>query len=287
MLAHSLIPLLSNDHELYLYDLPDFDITKGPLVTKALQDVDMVFHCAAYTNVDKAETDSAAVMAVNVAGTEHVAQVCGARDIPMVYLSTDYVFGEKTLAAVKSSGGIRPFREQDIPQPDGVYARSKYEGEKVVTQYCPRHYIVRTAWLYGINGKNFVDTMLTLARSGKEIRVVDDQRGCPTFAGHLAQALITLMSIPDYGIYHLTNQGETTWYAFTKEIFRQAGIQADCKPCTTAEYPRPAKRPAYSVLENAHWKAIKQRPLPPWQQGLTEYLQELKIKKPELLKVAG
>ncbi len=271
MLASALIQRL-REHHIIPIDLPETDITIAHSVEQALLHADFVYHCAAYTNVDKAETDADAAMAVNVTGTEHIARFCGTHDIPLVYISTDYVFGEKALHMMKAQGPIRAWKETDAPAPDGVYARSKHGGEQAVLRHCKKYFIARTAWLYGHNGKNFVATMLALAAKGDPVTVVNDQTGSPTYTGDLADALVKLLDIKEYGIYHLTNQGETTWYGFAQEIFKQAGVTVTLIPCTTEEFPRPTKRPVYSVLENAHWQAIGQEPLPHWSTGLQKYL---------------
>jgi dTDP-4-dehydrorhamnose reductase len=276
MLATALIPLLKG-HQLVPLDLPGTDITDQQAVKTALHDVDFVYHCAAYTSVDKAESEPELVHAVNVLGTENVAKVCAGRNIPLVYISTDYVFGAKALERMRKAGAVRPWREDDVPATEGVYALSKLAGEAVIRKYCKKYFIVRTAWLYGHNGRNFVDTMLALAGKQNKIRVVNDQQGSPTFAGDLASALVKFLDITEYGIYHLTGQGATTWYEFTREIFKQAGVNVTMEPCVTKEVPRPAPRPPYSVLDNAHWRAIGQGPLPSWQDGLKEYL-KVKVK---------
>lgn len=269
MLAQDLIPLLKDKHELVLVDLPETDITNKAQIEQALKGVDFVYHLAAYTDVDGAEADRERAYAVNETGTEYVARTCAELAVPLVYISTDYIFGD-------DSGG-RPYTENDDPSPRGVYASSKLAGEKAVQKSCKKYFIVRTAWLYGINGKNFVATMLKISKKQKEIKVVDDQVGSPTYAGHLAQVLVKFLDISEYGVYHLTNQGEVSWYKFACRIFDLAGIKVRVTPCKTADFIRPAPRPAYSVLENQHWQQIGEKPLPRWEEGLAEYLKELKL----------
>jgi dTDP-4-dehydrorhamnose reductase len=173
----------------------------------------------------------------------------------VLYVSTDYVFdGTKR----------EPYVESDPVNPQSAYGRTKLAGERVTAEANPRHYIVRTSWLFGPGGKNFVETMLGL---GPEVRVVDDQVGSPTFTGHLADALARLARTEDYGVHHLTASGSCSWFEFAREIFARAGSDTRAKPCTTADFPRPAPRPAYSVLgsERGHR-------LPSWQEGLDAYL---------------
>ncbi len=221
---------------------------------------DMVVHCAAYTNVDKAEEDKEGAAKLNVEGTENVARVASDIGATMVYISTDYVFdGTK----------CTPYLPEDEPNPQSVYGLTKYQGELAVKKYCEKHYITRTSWLYGIHGKNFVETMIALADK-PEIKVVDDQIGCPTWTVDLVNGILKLLNKP-YGVYHLCGGGKTSWYGFSKEIFKLADLDVNLKPCTTEEFPRPAKRPGYSVMEN---NGI----LRPWQEALADYI---KLRKEE------
>lgn len=267
MLSKALIPWLK-DHELLLIDLPEVDVTNHQTLEKSIDQADFVFHFAAYTDVDGAESEAKKAFAVNEQGSENVAKICNKLNIPLLYLSTDYVF----------SGNFpgHPWQEQDKPEPQGVYARSKLAGEEAVKKHCKKYFIVRTAWLFGKNGKNFVDTMLKTAIGKKEFKIVNDQKGTPTYTKHLAKALAKFLDIKEYGVYHLTNSGETTWYDFAKMIFDTTGVQVKLIPCRTQDFPRPAPRPAYSVLADKKWRSIGQKPLPPWEKGLQEYLKEIK-----------
>src|SRR5947209_2758904 len=219
-----------------------------------------VVNCAAYTDVDGAEADEDGAMAVNAVGALNVATAAAEIGATVVYPSTDYVF----------DGAKRePYVESDRVSPRSAYGRSKLEGE-VATATVQRHLIVRTAWLFGTHGRNFVDTMLAAAERGS-LKVVDDQIGCPTYTRHLAAVILRLVEADTTGVVHATGAGECSWYEFARAIFARARLDVDVEPCTTAEFPRPAPRPAYSVLQS-------ERPdvpvLPAWEQGLDEYLAE-------------
>ena len=246
MLGQDLSPILEDVGAFVIETSEEsMDITDSALVSEVLKQVhpDLVIHCAAYTNVDKAEEEPDKAELVNVTGTENVAKICAELDIPIVYISTDYVFD-----GTKST----PYTPEDTPNPQNVYGRTKLGGEEMVKKYCKKYYIVRTSWLYGHYGKNFVETMLNLASSGSEIKVVDDQTGCPTWTVELANGILKLLSKP-YGIYHICGSGQTSWYGFAKEIFKSMNMDVNLKPCTTEEFPRPAKRPKYSVMDNQNY----------------------------------
>jgi dTDP-4-dehydrorhamnose reductase len=218
---------------------------------------DVVLHAAAWTDVDGAEADPQGAAAVNVGGTKHAAALG-----PLVYYSTDYVFdGSKRT----------PYLESDPTGPRSAYGRSKLAGEHAVTAANPRHFIVRTSWLFGAGGRNFVDTMLGLAGEHDELKVVADQVGCPTYAGHLASVLVKLAEGDAYGIHHAAGAGQCSWFEFATEIFRRAEVEVRLVPCTTDEFPRPARRPAYSVLGTERPDAVR---LPSWRDGLAAYLAE-------------
>lgn len=258
MLGQDLCPILEDVGAFVIEtDIDTLDITNGEMVNEALTDIhpDMVIHCAAYTNVDKAEEDLETAALINVTGTENVAKACGKLEIPLVYISTDYVFdGTKTT----------PYTPDDKPNPINNYGLTKLQGEEAVKKYCEKYYIARTSWLYGHYGKNFVETMISLAEKGK-VSVVDDQIGCPTWTVELANGILRLLSKP-FGTYHVCGTGQTSWYGFAQEIFKQANIDADLTPCKTDESARPAKRPKYSVMENE--KICRN-----WQVALHDYLE--------------
>ncbi len=251
MLGQDLCPALTeNGYEVIKTDIADMDITKYEVVKCVLTDKkpDIVIHCAAYTNVDKAEEDIELARLINKSGTENIAKVCADIDAELVYISTDYVF---------SGDGNKPYLPTDKTNPLNNYGLTKWEGEEAVRKYCPKHYIARTSWLYGIHGKNFVETMIALADK-PELKVVDDQTGCPTWTMELVRGILKLIKDQNYGTFHVCGSGYTSWYGFAKKIFELAGLNVNLKPCTTDEFPRPAKRPKYSVMENygitRHWE---------------------------------
>lgn len=218
---------------------------------------DAIIHTAAYTAVDKAESEPDEAHRVNALGTRYVAEAAEAVGAKLVCVSTDYVFDGQ---------GTEPYKEEDAANPRTVYGRTKLEGERLALEACSRTFIARTSWVYGAYGANFVRTMLQLASQHSVLRVVDDQRGSPTYTYDLACFLTELAGTERYGVYHASNGGECTWYEFAKAIFEISGIDVRLIPCTTEEFPRPAPRPAYSVLgqrallrngfkELRHWRA--------------------------------
>ena len=220
-----------------------------------------VINCAAYTDVDGAESDWQGAERVNASGAGHLAAAAAEVGARIVHVSTDYVFdGSKR----------EPWVESDPVAPLGVYGDTKLAGELAVAAANPTHMIVRTAWLFGAGGRNFVDTMLSLAATRDELAVVTDQVGCPTWTGHLAGALVELAERPDdIGVHHIAGAGSCTWNEFALEIFERAGIDCRVLPATSEQFVRPAKRPAYSVLGSERREPLT---LPPWQDGLAAYL---------------
>lgn len=223
---------------------------------------DAVIHCAAYTNVDGAEADYDGAFRINAVGTQNLAAGCLETAARLVYVSTDYVFDGQTR---------QPYREFDPVNPQNVYGLTKQHGEEIVRQLLGRHYIVRTAWLYG-EGSNFARTMLNLAAKNSTLKVVNDQIGTPTSTVDLARAIYALLATDAYGTYHGTCQGQCSWYDFACEIFHQAGTQVKVLPVTTDEFPRPAKRPAYSVLDNYMLRMTIGDPMRNWQNALADYI---------------
>lgn len=234
--------------------------------------IDWIVNCAAYTNVDKAEDESELARKINADGPRNIGRLAAGIGAKVVHVSTDYVF---------DGNGKRPWREDDPADPAGAYGRTKREGEKALLEECDESYIVRTAWLYGKYGKNFVATMLRLMREKTEIGVVSDQRGTPTWARDLASALISVMTVPDvpFGIYHYTGGGETTWYDFAVEIHRLGRslglLGRDCviNPLSTDEYPAKVRRPAYSVLDTGKARKALRIEIPEWRKSLAAYLE--------------
>lgn len=223
---------------------------------------DLVIHAAAYTKVDQAQVEEAEAHRVNWLYTQALAHICEDLGIPLLYMSSDYVF---------NGLNDRPYREYDSPEPLGAYGRSKLAGE-VATRRLPRHYIVRSQWLYGEHGPNFIKTILKAAIERPELRVVDDQHGSPTYVEDLAAAIVKLVSTGRFGIHHLTNQGATTWYDFAKEIVRTVNLSTPVYPQSSTEAARPAPRPAMGVLENYAWHVAGEAPLPGWADALHRFL---------------
>ncbi len=257
MLGQDLCPILEDvGYEVIETDINNLDITNAQAVAAFIKQEApvIVIHCAAYTNVDKAEEDLKNAERINVTGTESVAKACAEAGAVMVYISTDYVFD-----GTKNS----PYTPEDKPNPVNNYGLTKLKGEEVVKKYCEKYYIARTSWLYGHHGKNFVETMISLAKDRPELKVVDDQIGCPTWTVELANGIIKLFDKP-YGTYHVCGSGSTSWYGFAKEILKNCEVKI--LPCTTEEFPRPARRPKYSIMDNG--KICRN-----WQDALKDYME--------------
>jgi dTDP-4-dehydrorhamnose reductase len=244
----------------------------GVLATVAAVRADAVLNAAAYTRVDEAEANEETARRANAAGPAWLAEACASRSIPLVHISTDYVFDGRAR---------RPYRPDDPARPLGVYGRTKWEGEQAVRQRLTRHVIVRTSWVYAPHGRNFLTTIARLAREREVIPVVADQRGCPTLAADLAHALLTAAAAAAAtdlgGTYHFANAGETTWQSFASAIVaglagRPGIVCRSVKPISTAEYPTAAPRPAYSVLDTTSWTATFGAPPRPWRDALAEAL---------------
>lgn len=225
---------------------------------------DVVIHAAAYTDVDGCERNPDLAFRVNAFGAWNIAAVCGAHRITLFYISTDFVFdGAKQT----------PYTEFDIPNPLSHYGASKLAGERFVASLCPRHFIVRTSWLFGVHGKNFPDIILRKAAVQTEIGVVCDQVGSPTYAPDLSRALIALLDSPLYGTYHITNSGHCSWYEFARKAVELAGIKTvEIKPTPAELWPSPTRRPAYSVLRHYALELQGRDNLPPWPQALAHFI---------------
>jgi len=260
MLGQDVMRLLGD--ESVGYARAELDITDEQAVRDAVAETspDVVLNCAAYTKVDDAESEPEEALRVNGEAAGIVAAAAPA----VLYVSSDYVFdGTKG----------EPYLESDPVNPQSSYGRSKLAGERATAAANPRHFIVRSSWLFGAGGKNFVDTMLRVGRERDEARVVADQVGCPTYTGHLAQAVIRIASGEDYGIHHAAAAGQCSWFDLASAAFERAGVDCRLEPITTEEYPLPAKRPAYSVL------GTEREPLlPSWQEGLDAYLAEREVR---------
>lgn len=249
-------------------DIEDLDITDASAVLKFVGSVapDVIINCAAMTNVDGCETNYETAFRVNAAGVRNLA--CAAESIgaKFIHVSTDYVF---------AGDGNKPYIEWDIVNPQSVYGASKALGEKYALSFCKRTFIVRTAWLYGYVGKNFVKTVRRVIKEKGAITVVNDQRGNPTNANDLAHHLLKLAVTEDYGIYHCTGKGECSWYDFAVKIAEYSGMPDTVKPCTTAEYNSPTKRPAYSSLRNLALECGVGDEMRDWQIALKEYISKV------------
>lgn len=253
-------------------DIEEMDITDKESVSDVIRQagVDAVIHCAAYTAVDAAEDNEEICRKVNAEGTQNIADVCKQLDIKILYISTDYVFGGE---------GERPWEPDDERDPQSVYGQTKYEGELAVQNTLEKYFIVRIAWVFGINGKNFVKTMLKLAETRDSLTVVNDQFGSPTYTYDLAKLLVDMIQTDKYGVYHATNEGICTWYEFACAIFREAGIPMNVSPVTSAEYAAKAKRPANSRMSKEKLVENGFEKLPTWQDALHRYVEILLSEK--------
>jgi dTDP-4-dehydrorhamnose reductase len=227
----------------------------------------VVINCAAWTDVEGAENNSDGAFALNAMAPRILAAACASRDILIVHMSTDYVF---------NGSGTAPLDEWAAPSPLSVYGASKLAGEQEVRGVARRHQVIRTSWLYGRDGPNFVLAILRRADERKELRVVADQTGTPTWTGHLAPALIRVAERGIPGTYHLSNAGETTWHGFAGAIMQAAGRSGHVSPISAADYASQVARPAYSVLDNRAWRILGEAPLPDWREGLSAYVDELR-----------
>ena len=254
----------AGNHEVAALARDELDILDARAVhrTIAAERPAAVINCAAWTDVDGAESDEEAATRLNGEAAGTVAAAAAEAGASVVHPSTDYVF---------DGTGTRPYVESDPTAPINAYGRSKLAGEHAVAAANPRHFVVRTSWLFGAGGRNFVETMLGLASAGGPVLVVRDQVGCPTYTGHLAEALVRLVDGESYGLHHIAGGGECSWFEFANEIFQQAGTETRAMSCTSDEFPRPAPRPAYSVLRTERDYGLE---LPPWQDGLASYLAE-------------
>ena len=253
-------------------DIDEMDITDFESVDRVITEAapDAVIHCAAWTAVDAAEDEDKKekVRLVNVEGPRNIAKVCKKLDIKMLQISTDYVFDGQ---------GERPWEPDDPTGPVSVYGLTKRDGEDAVREILDKYFIVRIAWVFGINGKNFVKTMLNVAKTHDTLTVVNDQWGSPTYTYDLSRLLVDMIQTDKYGIYHATNEGFTNWYEFAVAIFKEAGVNVTVKPVTTAEYGiSKAARPFNSRMSKVKLDACGFKRLPSWEDALKRYIQELK-----------
>jgi dTDP-4-dehydrorhamnose reductase len=264
MLGRDVMALLAPRHQVLPYPREALDVTDPAAVREAFAAArpDGVIHCAAFTDVDGAEKRREEAFAVNALGARHVAVAAQAAGARLVHVSTDYVF---------DGASAEPYTEFDPPAPLNAYGASKLAGEEEVRVHARRHFIVRSAWLYGAHGRNFVRTILGAARERDRLQVVDDQVGTPTWTRDLAGVLGTLIETEAYGTYHATAGGSCSWYAFTREILRLKGIATPVDPVTTDHYPRPARRPPHAVLHNRCLEALGVR-MRAWEEALAAFI---------------
>jgi dTDP-4-dehydrorhamnose reductase len=270
MLGADLLKVLSPSKTVVGTDIEDFDITEKEGTMKAVSEIrpDFLINAAAFTQVDQCERDEKKALAVNGDGVKNLALACIKNGIKMMQLSTDYIFdGEKRI----------PYQEEDSPNPLSVYGRSKLLGEKHLQELMDNFVIIRTAWLYGANGSNFVKTIAQLAQEKDELKVVDDQWGTPTYTFHLARAIDAIIETGETGIFHITNSGFCTWYDFACEIVRFKGLKVKVKPANTNEIGRPAKRPLFSVLNCSKFEKTTGLILPHWKDAVKEFIQQERI----------
>ncbi|MBD8840752.1 dTDP-4-dehydrorhamnose reductase [Paenibacillus sp. CFBP 13594] len=265
-------------HQVLACDKNQMDITDQQQCTDRITTFrpHIIIHCAAYTAVDQAEVDEDTAYAINASGTRNIAVAAEKVKAKLVYISTDYVF---------DGSGSAPYREYDVTNPQSVYGKSKLAGERLVQSLCTQWFIIRTSWVFGVHGGNFVKTMLELMAKRPQLQVVHDQQGSPTYTMDLARFIHTLSTSEKYGIYHASNSGTCTWYEFAEAIREEAGKQsgfeptAELTPCTTDQFPRPAPRPAYSVMDHLAIRTNGLEPLRPWREALIAFLKELSVQQ--------
>ncbi|MDR2043782.1 MAG: dTDP-4-dehydrorhamnose reductase [Clostridium sp.] len=260
-------------------DIEEMDVTREESVRQVMESEspDAVIHCAAYTAVDAAQDDEELCRSVNVHGTRNLAAACKRRDIPLLYLSTDYVFDGQ---------GEAPWKPEDEKKPLNIYGQTKYEGELAIQNTLEKYFIVRISWVFGRNGRNFVQAILNRAKALKAekpsetpvLSVVSDQFGSPTYTYDLAKLLADMIVTDRYGVYHASNEGICSWYEFACEVFRQTGMEAEVKPVGSGEYPVKASRPFNSRMDKSKLDRNGFRRLPPWQDALGRYLREIGAK---------
>ncbi len=267
-LGHDVVmELEKRGHRAIGVDVEEMDITDAEMVRQVMEETapDAVIHCAAYTAVDAAEDNVSLCRRINAEGTANIARACRDLDCKMMYISTDYVFNGR---------GERPWEPDDEREPLNVYGQTKYEGELSV-EMLEKYFIVRIAWVFGVNGKNFIKTMLNLGKTRDHLTVVDDQIGSPTYTWDLARLLADMIETDRYGRYHATNEGLCSWYEFACEIFRQAGMPVEVEPVSSSQYPAKAVRPSNSRMDKSKLDQMGFRRLPSWQDALGRYLKEI------------
>lgn len=272
MLARDIIPCLSEQgYEILAVPHSELDIADFGAIeaTTGSFEPELIINCAAYTKVDEAEKAEHWALLVNGIGVQNLCIACQESDIALVHFSTDYVFdGSKE----------SPYTIYDNTSPINAYGRSKLLGEKYILWLLGKFYIVRSSWLFGLHGRNFVETMLEIGQREQQVSVVNDQRGCPTWTYHLAKAVVDLIDTGRYGVYHVTNSDSATWFDFSKEVFRLSGMDIEVLPIISEQFPRPAKRPRNSVLDPFPLPQIFGCEMPSWREALGEYLSQRREK---------
>lgn len=265
-LGKDLFRVFEQDCTVFPLSKDELDITDSKMTMEIVKNLspDVIVHAAAYTNVDQAESEPEQAFRVNAVGTRNVAVAAETTNAKFVYISTDYVF----------DGNKQVYHEFDVTFPINIYGQSKLAGEKMTEAFNKRYFIVRTSWLYGQHGKNFVKTMLDLGQTRKEIKVVHDQIGSPTYSFDLANFIKELSVTEQYGVYHASNTGKCSWFEFANAIFEEAEMDIKVIPVSSNEYTRPAKRPVYSVLDHMSIRLNGLNDLRPWQEALRSFLHE-------------
>ena len=266
MLARDLVPCLqTRGHETSAPPENDFDITDIAAIRRWASSLEphVIINCAAYTKVDQAEKEERLATIINGLAVQNLCLVCQEKDIPLVHFSTDYVFDGTKEGA---------YTIYDRPNPINAYGRSKLLGEKYVLWLLNKLYLIRTSWLFGVYGSNFVETMLNLAKKQRQVSVVSDQRGCPTWTQHLSETVVSLIESGRYGVYHATNSGSTTWFEYAREIFRSAGTGTEVLPIRSDQYLTAATRPKNSVLDSFPLPEVTKTVMPSWQEAIQQYL---------------
>lgn len=267
-LGKEIIPIMNKKHEVFGFGRNELDVRRLDqclTITKEIKP-DVILHLAAFTAVDRAETEEDEAYQVNVNGSRNMALAAQEIGAKICYISTDYVF-DGTSAV--------PYKEYDNTCPVSVYGKSKRAGEQLVSSLCAKYFIVRTSWVYGMHGNNFVKTILRLAQEKESIKVVNDQIGSPTYTVDLSNFLAELICTSNYGIYHASNSGTCSWYDFAKAIIKESGLDVRIEPCTTDEFPRPAPRPKYSVMDHVSIRTNGFNELRHWSAALKEFIENL------------
>lgn len=264
--------LMVSGYQVYGMGKSELDILNEDLVHNVVSKIrpDIIIHCAAYTHVDKAESEPDKAFLVNAIGTRNIAIAAEMVHSKLIYISTDYVF---------DGCSTTPYHEFSPMSPVNIYGSSKLAGEMYVRDFHSKFFIIRTSWVFGRTGKNFVKTMLQFSQEKEQLKVVDDQVGCPTYTVDLCKCIIQLMKTNKYGIYHISNSGSCSWFEFAKEIFSLTNHKIKLEPCTTEQFPRLAKRPKYSVLDQMGLRINQFKPMPHWKDALKRFLEMDPVEK--------